>query len=126
METFVPTRAAALARMAAVQPSAYARTRNALDGAVTGLSPYITHGFVSLPEVLADVAGRHRMDVQHKFVYELGWREFFRHVWQHRGQGIFRSLHEGPLPEYGYVDALPADVRTAHPPLMPSVTHCLR
>jgi deoxyribodipyrimidine photo-lyase len=39
-----------------VRPAAYARTRNALDGAVTGLSPYITHGFVTLPEVLAGVA----------------------------------------------------------------------
>jgi deoxyribodipyrimidine photo-lyase len=110
---FTPTRAAALARVAAVQPAAYARTRNALDGAVTGLSPYITHGLVSLPEVLAGVAGRHRLDVQHKFVYELGWREFFRHVWQQRGQGILQSLHEGPLPEHCYANALPADIRSA-------------
>ncbi len=48
-----PTRSAALARIARVRPAAYARTRNHLDGAVTGLSPYLTHGLVTLREVLA-------------------------------------------------------------------------
>lgn len=51
----LPTLAAARERIAAVRPGAYARTRNSLDGAVTGLSPYLTHGFVSLREVLAGV-----------------------------------------------------------------------
>ena len=57
-ETFEPTLAAAHARIAAVRPAAYARTRNALDGAVTGLSPYITHGLVTLTDVLAGVAAQ--------------------------------------------------------------------
>ena len=110
-ESFAPTLAAAQARVAAVRPAAYARTRNAIDGAVSGLSPYITHGFVTLADVLAGVASRHAMDVQHKFVYELGWRAFFRHVWQHRGKDILRSLHEGPLPDAAYARALPTDIR---------------
>lgn len=110
-EAFAPTLAAAQARIAAVRPAAYARTRNALDGAVTGLSPYITHGFVTLAEVLAGVTARHALDVQHKFVYELGWRAYFRHVWQHRREGILRSLHQGPLPDEAYAQALPADIR---------------
>ena len=67
---FPATLAAAQARMSAVRPADYARSRNAIDGAVTQLSPYITHGFVSLPEVLAGVAARYRLDVQHKFVFE--------------------------------------------------------
>jgi deoxyribodipyrimidine photo-lyase len=106
-----PTLAAAHARVASVRPAAYARTRNALDGAVTGLSPYITHGFVSLTDVLTGVCARHALDVQHKFVYELGWRAFFSHVWQHHGQGILQSLHEGPLPEAAYARELPDDIR---------------
>ena len=110
-ETFAPTLAAARARIAAVRPAAYARTRNALDGAVSGLSPYITHGVVTLADVLAGVAGRHALDVQHKFVFELGWRAFFRHVWQHRGEAILSSLHEGPLPDDAYAWTLPADIR---------------
>jgi deoxyribodipyrimidine photo-lyase len=112
-ETFAPTLAAARSRIAAVRPSAYARTRNALDGAVSGLSPYITHGFVTLPEVLAGVVTRHALEVQHKFVFELGWRAYFRQVWQHRGEGILHSLHEGLLPEDAYARVLPADIRQA-------------
>ncbi len=109
--TFEPTVAAARARMEAVKPSAYARTRNALDGAVTGLSPYITHGFVSLGDVLAGVTARHPLDISHKFVFELGWRAYFRHVWQHRGDGILQSLHEGLLPEASYASELPMDIQ---------------
>jgi deoxyribodipyrimidine photo-lyase len=112
-ETFAPSLAAAQARIAAVRPAAYARTRNALDGAVTGLSPYITHGFVTLTDVLAGVTARHPLDMQHKFVFELGWRAYFRHVWQHRGEGILRSLHEGLLPDDAYAGELPAEIRTA-------------
>jgi deoxyribodipyrimidine photo-lyase len=106
-----PTRAAALVRIAALRPAAYARTRNALDGAVSGLSPYITHGLVTLDEVLDGVMAHHPLDMQHKFVYELGWRAYFRHVWQHRGAGILRDIHEGPLPADGYSTVLPADIR---------------
>ncbi|WP_348755949.1 FAD-binding domain-containing protein [uncultured Aquincola sp.] len=108
------TRAQALARIAAIDPAAYARSRNALDGAVSGLSPWITHGVVSLPEVAAGVAARHPgLHLQHRFVMELGWREFFRHVWAHRGSGIFESLHAGPLPDGAYAAEVPADVREA-------------
>ena len=111
LEYFMPSRQAALARIGAVHPGDYARSRNALQGAVTGLSPYITHGFISLPEVLAGVTAEHALDAQHKFVYELGWREYFRHVWQFRGADIFDSLHEGLLPQACYAGLLPSDIR---------------
>ena len=109
----VPTRRAALERISSVQPAAYARTRNHLDGAVTGLSPYLTHGVVTLHEVLAGVLEKHSLEVQHKLVYELGWREFFRHAWYHAGTGIFSSLHGGPRPEAAYLPELPIDIREA-------------
>ena len=113
LEMFPPTREAALARIAAVRPADYARTRNAIEGAVTRLSPYITHGIVSLPEVLAGVASRHRLEVQHKFVFELGWREYFQHVWHHHGSAILQSLHPGPLPDGAYARDFPDDIRHA-------------
>ena len=111
VEAVVPTLAAAQARIAAVRPAVYARTRNALDGAVSGLSPYLTHGFVTLTDVLTGVTQRHPIEVQQKFVYELGWRAYFRHVWQQRGEGILRSLHPGLLPDGAYTSELPADIR---------------
>lgn len=112
-----PTLAAAQARLAAVDARAYARTRNALDGAVTGLSPWITHGVLTLPQVLAGIAAAQpadqRIDGQHKLVFELGWRGYFQHVWSHRGDAILRSLHEGPLPDGAYARGVPLDVREA-------------
>lgn len=102
-----PTRAAALARLAAVDAPAYARTRNHLAGAVTGLSPYLTHGLLSVPECLTALG----LPPAHKLVYEFGWREFFRHVWAHRGDALLRSLHEGPLPDAAYARELPDDIR---------------
>jgi deoxyribodipyrimidine photo-lyase len=80
---------------------------------VTGLSPYLTHGLITLPEVLAGILERGPLPVQHKLVFELGWREFFRHAWQHTGEGILQSLHPGPLPEAAYAATLPADIREA-------------
>jgi len=68
---------------------------------------------VSLTEVLSGIAARHALDVQHKFVFELGWREYFRHVWSFRGTGILSSLHTGPLPEASYSRIFPADIRHA-------------
>lgn len=108
-----PGQAAARARLAAVRPTDYARTRNHLEGAVTGLSPYLTHGLLTLPEVLDALLAREDLPVQHKLVFELGWRAYFRHVWAHRGAGIFASLHQGPLPESAYAPELPADIREA-------------
>ena len=102
--------AQAHARLAAVNPAAYARTRNALDGAVTRLSPYLTHGLLSLREVFDAVNARHPLDPQHKFVFELGWRAYYRHVWEHLGDGIHQSLHAGLLPDSAYAPDMPADV----------------
>ncbi len=108
---FAPTPEAARERLARVDPAAYARTRNALDGAVSALSPYITHGLLSLPEVMAGL--RQRIGPDHKFVFELAWREYFHHVWRHEGEAIFSSLHAGPLPDHAYARELPADLREA-------------
>jgi len=111
--TILAGQAAAHAQLAAVRPQDYARSRNHLDGAVTGLSPYLTHGLLDLPQVLAGVLARDDLPVQHKLVFELGWRAYFRHVWAHRGDGIFASLHAGLLPEAAYASELPADIREA-------------
>jgi deoxyribodipyrimidine photo-lyase len=51
--------------------------------------------------------------VQHKFIFELGWREYFRHVWSFRAEAILQSLHEGPLPQTEYATRLPEDIRQA-------------
>jgi deoxyribodipyrimidine photo-lyase len=104
---FEPTPAAAQARLAAVKPSDYARSRNRLDGAVTGLSPYLTHGLLTMPRVVQALG----LPMAHKLVFELGWREFFHHAWRHDGERIFSSLHAGPRADTAYARELPADLR---------------
>ncbi len=113
LQSFVPTREAALARVASVSPSTYARTRNALDGAVSGLSPYFTHGIVSMPEVAALVASKHRLGYEDKLVFEWGWREFFHHVWETspRPDAILSNMRDMNLWRGKYAAELPADIR---------------
>jgi deoxyribodipyrimidine photo-lyase len=113
MSRFEPTVQSAQARLTAVQPDAYARTRNHLDGAATGLSPYLTHGLLSLREAYDTLHARHPLDPKHKLAFELGWRAYYRHVWAHRGDGIHQSLHAGLLPELAYPIDMPADVLEA-------------
>jgi hypothetical protein len=105
------TREAALSTLARIEPEAYIRTRNHLDGAVTLLSPYLTHGVIGIREVLAHLQHVHRLPSMHKLIFELGWREYFRHCWRHDGNAIFSSSHSGPLPDDAYARELPPDVR---------------
>lgn len=56
MRNFEPTVQAGCARLAEVQVSAYASTRNSLDA-------------------------------KYQFVFDVGWRTYWRHVWMHVGDG---------------------------------------
>ena len=112
-EGFPATRAEALRRLARVDPRAYAASRNRLDGAVTGLSPWLTHGLVSLPEAAAVISQRHPLSTRDKLVAEFGWREFFQQVATHAGDAILADMRP-TLPWSGrYASAVPADVREA-------------
>jgi deoxyribodipyrimidine photo-lyase len=125
MYEFAPTPQAAQARLDMVSPKDYAHTRNALDGAVTHLSPYITHGFLSVPDIAYVMFHRHRLGVQHKFMFELGWREYFQHLHKHYGDGIGESLRQGILPDASYKREIPDDVIHAcsH---VPVIDHAVR
>jgi len=125
MYEFPPTPEAAQARLDAVRPMDYAHTRNALNGAVTCLSPYLTHGFLTVPEVARAMFHNHRVGIQHKLINELGWREYFQHVQQHLGDGIAQPLRPGVLPEENYAMTLPDDVRHGCT-LVPVVDHAIR
>ena len=113
LQTFEPTHAAAQERLSVISPSAYARSRNALDGAVTGLSPYFSHGLLSLPDAARAVHARQPLNFDDKLVFEFAWREFFHHVWGHQKNpdAILQDMH-GQAPWHGkYADVLPLDIR---------------
>lgn len=72
---------AATARLAAITPIEYARTRNHGNGAITRLSPYITHGVLSLDAVRRAALAKTAQPVQiTKFIQELAWRDFWQGV----------------------------------------------
>ncbi|QPN67567.1 FAD-binding domain-containing protein [Synechococcus sp. CBW1006] len=111
-------RAAAERRLAAIDPGAYGRSRNALDGAVTRLSPYIRHGVLTLAEVRdavfawLETSGAPRAAAA-KLIAELGWRDYWQRLWHQLGDGIWHDrepLKTGhPAPSYAAV--LPADIQ---------------
>ena len=104
---------AAQARLDAVDPQAYARSRNHIDGAVTRLSPYLTHGLLTLPEAYRAIHTRTPLEPQGKLVFEFGWREYHHHVWAHLGERIQQSLHTGLHDDASYATQVPEDVRQA-------------
>ncbi len=108
---FEPYAYAAKERLNAVRPFEYSQSRNHVHGAVSMLSPYLTHGILSIPDVADYMYRVHRMGAQHKFIYELAWREYFQHVHQVLGDAIHANLREGVLPEDAYSKDMPDDVR---------------
>jgi len=108
-------RAAALERLAAIDPVDYARTRNHVGGAVTRLSPWLRHGVLSLAEV-RDAALAHvkRPADAAKLISELGWRDYWQQVYASLGDRIRKPIeppaHKSRLKQ---VDQMPADVLAA-------------
>lgn len=111
-DDFPPSRYVALRRALRADPVRYARTRNHLDGAVTALSPYITHGLLPADELFDLWRDRLGLSLRDKLLGELAWREFYHHVWHHRGDEILQDLGPG-LPGVRYSDRLPGDIRQA-------------
>jgi deoxyribodipyrimidine photo-lyase len=83
---------AILDRVRGVDAVAYAKTRNYLDGAVSYLSPYITHGVLPLPRVRDMVLEDYTLKQANNFIFELTWREFFHRVYWELGDGIWRDI----------------------------------
>lgn len=105
--------AAALEALSRVDPVRYAATRNALDGSVTRLSPYIRHGVLSLAEVRdAAIAAAETPDRAYKLIQELAWRDYWRRLYARIGNGVWRDRE--PLktgrPTSDYLPDLPQDI----------------
>ena len=111
LQHFEPTHTEALRRIDALHPARYALSRNALDGAVSGLSPYFTHGVVGLRQAVARVVQKHRLNFEDKLMFEFAWREFFHHVWSREGEAVLRDLRPANLWPGVYASELPADIR---------------
>ena len=66
-------------KLANIDPVSYAETRNFGDGKITGLSPYIHHGILSLNESRNYALTKCSAPAEvTKFIQELGWRDFWQ------------------------------------------------
>jgi len=106
-------RRAAERALAAIDPVAYAASRNHLDGAVTRLSPYLRHGILSLDEVrnhaLASVADPRQAE---KFIQELAWRDYWQRIYLAHPDCIWNDVesYKTGFDASEYETELPADV----------------
>jgi len=104
-----------------INPQAYGASRNHLAGAVTGLSPYIRHGVLSLAEVRDAVLARvappseppepepaaglpilaatrastlergGRHPFGERLIQQLAWRDYWQRLWAQWGEGVHRD-----------------------------------
>lgn len=84
-------------RIGQIDPRAYDKTRNYLDGAVTWLSPFLTHGISTTSEVAEQVLQHQKPSDCYRLLYELGWREYFHRTWQESGDDIFEDMRHPQL-----------------------------
>lgn len=93
MIDFPTNLAAVYQRLDHFDPVHYARSRNFIDGGVSYLSPYLSRGFISVPEVYFRLKNRgFSFPELEKFVQELAWREFYTRTWFKLGDGIFQDI----------------------------------
>jgi deoxyribodipyrimidine photo-lyase len=104
----------AKARLARMEPRRYAATRNFLDGAVTGLSPYIRHGLLTLTAVRESaVAAAGPARELGKLISELAWRDYWQRLYFAWGEGVWldREAYKTGWAAADYAAELPTDIR---------------
>lgn len=109
-------RKAAEVGLSGLNPEAYARTRNHLDGDVTRLSPFVRHGVLSSAEIrdqaLAISGSAQRAE---KFIQQLAWRDYWQQIYITRPDLIWTDAeaYKTGFTADDYADELPADIAAA-------------
>jgi len=82
-----------ISRIKSIDPISYANNRNYIDGHVSYLSPYISRGVISLPQIAFEIKNRNlQFHEIESFVKELAWREYYQRIWNHLKNNIFADL----------------------------------
>ena len=97
-----------------MHPQHYIESRNHVRGAVSRLSPYVTHGVISDTELFELWRKRFGLTLDDALLRQLAWRGFFHHSRLRRGDAILADLHPAAHAQHiQYRKALPADLLTA-------------
>lgn len=99
-------------RIENINANKYAKTRNSLDGAVTYLSPYLTRGVITLPQVRDMVLEKFSQNDAMKLIQELAWREYFQKAYREKGGEIFDDLRF-PQPDIEVRGEMPLSIINA-------------
>jgi len=100
-------------KLQAIDPIAYARTRNFGDGKISGLSPYIHHGVLSLNEVRNHALTLCQQPEQiTKFIQELAWRDFWQRVLIQHPEWAWEDVedYKTGFSAKDYADTMPDDI----------------
>ena len=108
-------------RIALIDPRAYDKTRNHLQGAVSWLSPFVCHGVIDTTTLANALTAEHAPKACYRFLYELAWREYFHRTWQNHGESIFDDL----LNAQGACSDLVPDAIQQHATGVDVLDHCL-
>jgi deoxyribodipyrimidine photo-lyase len=79
-------------RIKNINANKYTQSRNHLEGAVTYLSPYLTRGVITLPQIRDIVLQKFSKNDAAKLIQELAWREYFQKLYREKGNEIFNDL----------------------------------
>jgi deoxyribodipyrimidine photo-lyase len=69
-------------------PKKYASSRNFINGQVSYLSPYLTHGVITLQECVEVILSKYTIKDAEKFLMELIRKEFFMQVQMNYGNSF--------------------------------------
>ena len=95
---FETSTAAILQKIDQIDPVAYGKSRNYVDGAVSHLSPYISRGVLSTKLVFERLQVRGiPFSSMEKFVQELAWRDYWQQLWIAKGTQINTDLKSEQL-----------------------------
>ena len=104
---------AAQMKLDRIDPERYGRTRNHLEGAVTGLSPYIRHGVLTLDRVRNEALRRTEKPARiEKFIQELAWRDYWQRIYQRYPERIWQDVepYKTGYTAADYAVELPEDI----------------
>jgi len=100
-------------RLESIDPAAYGRTRNWIDGAVTRLSPYISRGVISTRMVMEYILNLgHPFYKVEKLIQELAWRDYWQQVWIAKGDQINRDLKQPQFDVHNW--EMPSSIEQGH------------
>lgn len=78
-----------------IDPIAYGKTRNYINGANTKLSPYISRGVISTKQIAQIILSKgYKPSEIESFLKELTWRDYFQQVWLALGQNINKDIKQ--------------------------------